>query len=154
MGIANLVVELQEPGGRITTRNTDHRGGYVFAAPKSGPYVIQFREPQGNTRLLDVRQLTAGRDQSLAVTIPKAGTFLSAYSKLQAVESLCACILGDHDPDAFARTLFSQISRGELRGIVTSVMDNLDGIKPTAEQRIVLTAKAQTIQQGLRALPS
>jgi hypothetical protein len=148
-GVANLGVEIVAPGGGVTTGNTDARGAYRVVAPKTGPYVILFREPQGNTRLLDLRQLTAGTNQILSVTIdPPTKSFQGAYSALQAVEALSAWMMADREGQV-AGTLFKTIPFGELRGIVQHVMDDINRVEPTDRQRQFLMAKTEAVQKLL-----
>jgi hypothetical protein len=147
-GIANLVVEIV--GQPYVTGNTNAQGAYKLAAPMSSPYVIQFREPRGNTRLLDVRQLAPGRDQSLFVTIPSAGTFSAEYSALQVVETICAQFLGAPDREA-AAALIKQIPARELTSIVDQVVADLNSTALTDPQRHFLSAKAHTVRTQLLA---
>jgi hypothetical protein len=145
-GIKNLVVEIIEPNGRVATGNTDAQGSYKLSAPQSGPYVIQFREAQGNTRLLDVRELTAGTNQILSVTIdPQRKTVSAIYSALQAVEALAALMMADRAEKA-APMLMERIPLRELRSITDSVINEINRSEPTPRQRAFLVAKAAAVK--------
>jgi hypothetical protein len=150
-GIANLIVQTVEPNGRVASSPpTDSQGNYSLPAPKSGTYVIVFREPQGNTKLHDVRQLTGGKDQVLSVTIDgRSKSFQGAYAALQAVETLTAWIVGDRK-EQIGPELFKSIPLNELTGVVDAVTKDLNQTEPTARQRDFLLAKAESVRKFLQ----
>ena len=41
-----LLVQIVEPSGQVTSGDTGAKGDYELPAPKNGPYLIVFREPQ------------------------------------------------------------------------------------------------------------
>jgi hypothetical protein len=151
-GIPGIVVQMVEPSGRVQFHQTDAKGTYRIPAPGSGTYVIVFREPQGKTHVHDVRQLTAGTDQRLSVTVHSATkSFQGAYGALQSVETLSAWVIAEGD-DKVGPTMFESISPIELAGLVESIIKSLDEMKLNAIQRRFLLQKAETVRDLLRTV--
>ena len=116
-GISDLLVQIVEPSGRVTSGKTDGKGEYSLSAPKSGPYLILFREPQIKTRLLSVAQLTPDTNQVLSMTIDVSmKNFQSEYGTLQAVETLVAWAIAA--PNFVRTTLFAVITARELLDVL------------------------------------
>jgi hypothetical protein len=110
--------------------------------------MVLFREPQGNTRILEMRQLTSRSDQVLCVTIDSyRRSFNAAYGTLQAVESVCAWIIADRE--GANQKLFEMISLKELQSSVELVMKDFERNELTARQRTFLSAKADTVRKLL-----
>jgi hypothetical protein len=116
-GIPDLLVQIVEASGRVTSGKTDGKGEYSLSAPKSSPYLIVFREPQMKTRLLGIAQLTPDTNQVLSMTIdPSMNNFQSEYGTLQAVETLVAWVIAE--PNFVRTTLFAVITARELLDVL------------------------------------
>jgi len=150
-GISDLLVQIVEPSGRVTSGKTGDKGEYSLPAPKNGPYLILFREPQMKTRLLDVAQLTPGTNQVLSMTIdPSTINFQSEYGTLQAVESLVAWVIAA--PNSVRKTLFEAVSASELLDVLNSFRSRAYPSKFGTQQLDFLEQKMVFVRYNLMEL--
>ena len=155
--VAGINVEaIDASTGWFTHAQTNPDGSYDVEAPADGHYMIVFREPQGNTQLYHVDQLTGGTSQKLFVTIDsKARSFSGLYGMLQATESLCLSIwLGPNRArtDHLSPSLLAKIPLSAMRANVALVRENLNKIEPTELERKFLTDRADAIDKLLSSL--
>jgi VCBS repeat-containing protein len=153
--VAQILVDTVEPTGRVVGVATDAQGNYTMAAPNSGPFQIQFREPAGKTVVMVVDHLTGGTNQTLSVTVTINGVnFQSANARLDGVSKITAWLAGADDPRVRQR-YFEHVTRESLFTTVEKVrkdlreaMDFLD-----QRQRRYLAAKADTVAGQLQVMP-
>ncbi len=148
-GMPGLIVQMVEPNGRVSSERTDEKGGYRLEAPRKGIYVIVFREPQGKTHVHDVRQLTAGVNQQLNVTIDGAiKSFATAYSALQAIETLSAFCITLSQPDMVK--VARDVEIGDKA--VDNIMSLLVNVDIPSRQREFLKSKESGVRMLLKQL--
>jgi len=145
-GISKLVIEIIEPNGRVSTATERANGHYDFSAPQSGPYVLIMYERGGNTTLYEMRSLTSGAHQSIAVTFdPMLGGFSSLYNALQGVESLAAAVIGNRDSAKVASAVFETIPRHGVLESVATMMAAIRKADLSEMQRNLLQKKADFV---------
>jgi len=139
VAIAGLVVEIAGPDGAVLTDKTGKDGSYRLDAPKRGPYTVVFRESQGYTHVLDVRQLTAAANQILSVTIEPIKSFRGAYGALQAAE---AVLMNSESSKA--------IPVKEIQASVAAVVERAEQSSFSRAQRQIFSNKLTFVQQLLK----
>jgi hypothetical protein len=156
VGIPKLSVQGLGADGQSTNATTRGDGGYDLEAPAKGPYMVIFRELQGNTQLHEVRQLTGGTSQKLSVTVDptqQKRSFSALYNMLQATESFCVSMwISGSRARKLDEGLLKMIPMRELRSNLEHVRGRIDAIEPTVDQRAFLTAKSDAIEKLLAAL--
>jgi hypothetical protein len=140
--VVGAIVQLIQPDGQVMESRTNSMGEYAFTkAATAGPYLLVFRESQGHTKLHEVRQLTAGTEQTVSVTVdPDAKTFHANYDALQSLEALCTFALAN------ANKLPTQL-QNEVRQIPAAVAVIRGRLLGTAAQLNYLKAKADSVEQ-------
>lgn len=142
-GIADLIVQLVEPTGRVHSDKTKGKGEFRLPAPIKGTYILVFRESQGKTQLHDVRQLTAGANQQLCVTIdPSRSSFQGAYAALQGVETLAAWLF---ESDIDRKLLAKDIQFRDVLATLEAVDPKKVDVPP--HQREFLDAKRDCVRR-------
>lgn len=145
--IVGATVQAFDGTGNKPHGSTDGNGEYKLPAPTAHAYIVVFRDRQSSTKLLEVRQLTGGTNQLLAVTVPTQG-FLGAYNALQGIEALSACVLNDRE-GRLTQNLAESFPPNDRLRMLDAVMSRLAKDKITEAESSFLQDKARTITKLL-----
>ena len=145
---SGLTVKLCGPGYREEVRSTDKDGSYELSAPDKGVYLLVLYEPASNRQIVDVRQLTGGKNQDVSLTVNSAASFAGAVANLRSAEAIAAFVLEQSPNDRLG--IAKQLGGPWVDSMVGQW--NIGGQLPglSREQRVFLDAQGRACQQQLR----